>query len=241
MPASTTAASRLTVSGIRKRFGDVHALRDASFEVRAGEVLGLIGPNGAGKSTLMECLAGLIPSDAGEVHSDGRTIPPAARREHLLYLPDGIAPWPDQRAAWILDFACAVYGSAEPVDSDLARVLRLDELRDHQLGTLSKGQRKRVLLGLALLTPQPIVLMDEPFDGLDLRQTRETIALFRRLAESGRSLVVSIHSMSDATRVCDRLVLLSDGRAIAEGTLDELRARAGLPNADLEEVFLALA
>jgi len=85
------------------------------------------------------------------------------------------------------------------------------------------------------------VLMDEPFDGLDLRQTREAIALLKRIAESGRSLLVSLHSMSDATRVCDRLVLMSDGRVPAAGTLQELRARAGLPGADLEEVFLALA
>jgi ABC-type multidrug transport system ATPase subunit len=109
------------------------------------------------------------------------------------------------------------------------------------MGALSKGQRKRVLLALALTAPQPVVLMDEPFDGLDLRQTREAIALFRRVAGEGRSLVLSIHSMTDAARVCDRLVLLSDGRTVAEGTLDELRQRAGIPTADLEEVFLALA
>src|SRR5262249_43958917 len=108
-------------------------------------------------------------------------------------------------------------------------------------GALSKGQRKRVLVALALTAPQPIVLMDEPFDGLDLRQTREAIALLRRVAAGGRSLVVSIHSMTDAVRVCDRLVLLSDGRSIAEGTFDELRQRAGVAAGDLEDVFLALA
>jgi len=124
----------------------------------------------------------------------------------------------------------------------IADVLGLAELRGRRIGTLSKGERKRVLLGLALASPQPVVLMDEPFDGLDLRQTRATIAMFRELAREGRSLVLSIHSMPDAARVCDRLVLLNDGSTIAEGTLPELRERAGLAaGADLEDVFLAIA
>jgi ABC-2 type transport system ATP-binding protein len=82
--------------------------------------------------------------------------------------------------------------------------------------------------------------MDEPFDGLDLRQTRETISLFRSLAHAGRSLVLSIHSMTDASRVCDRLVLLSDGRTIADGSVEELRVKAGIESNSLEDIFLAL-
>jgi ABC-type multidrug transport system ATPase subunit len=219
----------------------VQALREASFEVRHGEVLGLIGPNGAGKSTLLECLAGLLAADGGEVLIDGRAVAPGGRHSQLMYLPDGIIPWPDQPADWILDFANALYGGDGSWRGELADVLGLHELRGRRLGALSKGQRKRVLLALTLLTPQRIVLLDEPFDGLDLRQTREAIVLFRRIAAGGRSLVVSIHSMSDAARICDRLVLLSDGNTIAEGTLAELRIRAGVPDGDLEEVFLALA
>jgi ABC-2 type transport system ATP-binding protein len=108
------------------------------------------------------------------------------------------------------------------------------------MGTLSKGQRKRVLLAAALLTPQPLVLMDEPFDGLDLRQIREVTPLLKAHAGRGRTLLVSLHQLVDAGRVCDRLVLLSGGRLVAQGTLDELRQRVGLPHATLEEIFLAL-
>jgi ABC-type multidrug transport system ATPase subunit len=97
-----------------------------------------------------------------------------------------------------------------------------------------------VLIALALLTPQPLVLLDEPFDGLDLRQVREIGPLFRRVAATGRALLLSIHQLHDAARVCDRLVLLSDGRVVGEGTLDELRARADRPDGDVEDVFLAL-
>ena len=216
------------------------AVDDASFEIRGGEVLGLLGPNGAGKSTVLACLAGLLPADAGVVTRDGATIAPGDRRDTLFYLPDGVAPWPDQHAEWVLDFGRALHGGAEWRGA-LETALGIEPLRHRRLGALSKGQRKRVLLAYALGTPQPAILMDEPFDGLDLRQTRETIALFRRVSDAGRALVLSIHSMSDAARVCDRLVLLSDGRTVAEGTPDELRARAGLAAGDLEDVFLALA
>src|SRR6185295_4515101 len=98
----------------------------------------------------------------------------------------------------------------------IAQSLGINDFGSQRMGELSKGQRKRVLLAMTLVSPQPIVMMDEPFDGLDLRQTRSTIAMFRAIAAAGRSLVISIHSMSDAARVCDRLVLLSDGRTVAE-------------------------
>lgn len=189
----------------------------------------------------MATIANLLPRDAGEVAVDGAER--VGTRHAVLYLPDGITPWESQTADWILAFAESFYGRGGTPDerAEIARVLRLAELTGHPLGTLSKGQRKRLLLALILRAPHPVVLMDEPFDGLDLRQTRETILLFRSLALGGRSLVLSIHSMTDAARVCDRLVLLSDGRTVAEGNLEELRSRAGIASHDLEEIFLALS
>jgi ABC-2 type transport system ATP-binding protein len=112
-----------------------------------------------------------------------------------------------------------------------------------RIGALSKGQRKRALLGIGSMTPQPCWLIDEPFDGLDLRQTREVGATLRRYAQDGRALFLSIHQIADAERVCDRFVLLGAGRVRGIGTLEELRAqRPDLAPAlsTLEEVFLAL-
>jgi ABC-2 type transport system ATP-binding protein len=239
------APPRLAVRALRKRFGAVEAVRDATFDVRPGEVVGLLGPNGAGKSTILECLAGLLPADGGDVEGDGRPLSSAARRDALFFLPDGLTPWADETAGEVLDLAAALWRTPHEARrawaDDAAAALRVDELRDRRVGALSKGQRKRVLVALALLVPRPLLLMDEPFDGLDLRQTREAIALFRRVAAAGRSLLVSVHAMRDAERACDRLVLVSDGRTVAEGAPDELRARAGLPEGDLEDVFLALA
>ena len=108
------------------------------------------------------------------------------------------------------------------------------------IGTLSKGQRKRALLAVGLLTPQPLLLIDEPLDGLDLRQMRDVASALRTHAQRGRTLFLSIHQISDAARFCDRFVLLSSGRVCGEGTIAELSAQASLDSHDLEEVFLAL-
>jgi len=230
----------LTARGISKRFGANAVLEKASFSVREHEVLGLIGPNGAGKTTLFECLAGLIPVDAGEVKIGGRRVPPAHRKQALFYLPDAIRPWPDQSVGWVLEFFAALHGRPESDAAALGEALQLRPFWRARVGSLSKGESKRALLALGLLTPQPLLLLDEPFDGLDFRQAREVMALLRTVPAAGRTLFLSIHQLGDAARVCDRLVLLSRGRVAGEGTLAELRAQAGLSDGGLEEVFLAL-
>jgi ABC-2 type transport system ATP-binding protein len=230
----------LTVRGICKSFQSNAVLQNVSFRVKPAEVLGLIGPNGAGKTTLFECLAGLTPTEAGEVISSGKPLPPHARKQTLFYMPDAIRPWPDQTLGWVVSFFQRTYGRSQSESADLLESLKLGHLSRRRVWMLSKGEAKRLLLALGLLTPQPVLLLDEPFDGLDLRQTREVMALLQAHARSGRTLFVSIHQLTDAARLCDRLVLLSAGRVVGEGTLDELSSVAGLPGSGLEEVFLAL-
>jgi len=224
----------LTVENLTKTFGRKCVLSDVGLTVRAGEVLGLIGPNGAGKTTLLECLAGLLPTNAGSVKHRGR------RKEVLFYIPDAIAPWAEQRVDWVLSFFRKLYAQSHEKLDALIAPLRLEEIKRSRVGTLSKGERKRFLLSLGLLTPHQLLLLDEPFDGLDLRQTRDVMTLLRSETATGRSLLVSIHQLVDAGRVCDRLVLLNNGQTVAEGTIDELRARADLPEGGVEEIFLAL-
>ena len=237
---AATPSPLLSVKGISKRFGPNFALRNAAFSVRESEVLGLIGPNGSGKTTLFECLAGLIPTDSGDVQFRGRALAPAHRKRSLFYLPDGIRPWAAQPVHWLLSFFEALYGQPKGKGAALAAGLKLAALMKSRVGTLSKGEAKRVLLALGLLTPHPLLLLDEPFDGLDFRQTRDVMALLLTVPLSGRTLFVSIHQLVDAGRMCDRLVLLSRGHVVGEGTLPELRARARLSEGGLEEVFLAL-
>jgi ABC-2 type transport system ATP-binding protein len=219
------------VEGLSKRFGGIVALADVGFHVRAGELLGLIGPNGAGKSTLFECLAGVLPCDRGSLRSGGRPVNAPERRSLLFYVPDGIAPWPSQPVRWALDFTIGFLGGRASLREEVIRQLDLGPLLRRPIGALSKGQRKRVLLGIGLLTAQPALLIDEPFEGLDLRQARDVAAAFRTHAARGRTLFLSIHQIGDAARYCDRFVLLSGGRVCGEGTVAELAARAGLGNA----------
>jgi len=229
----------LTVQGLSKHYGARSVLQDVSFSVRQGEVLGLIGPNGAGKTTLFDCLAGLLAADGGTVHFGERGLPAARRKEALFYIPDGITPWAEQRLDWVLRFFADLY-AAKVQPAELLEALKLAGLARARLGTLSKGERKRALLAIGLLTPQPLLLLDEPFDGLDLRQTREVMTLLRTHAAQGRTLLLSVHQLTDAARVCDRLILLSAGSCVGIGTLAELQVQAELPDGSLEEVFLAL-
>ncbi|MEP7010308.1 MAG: ABC transporter ATP-binding protein [Acidobacteriota bacterium] len=240
-------ADLLAVAGLGKSYGRRRVLDAVSFSVRPGEVLGLVGPNGAGKTTLFSCLAGILPTapeDAGRVvDGQGRTLPPGGRRDLLFFLPDGILPWPEQSLDQLLARWRDLWGAPstrEPSLETLLERLDLKRLRGAAAESLSKGERKRFLLALSLLTPQPLLLLDEPFDGLDLRQTRDVAALLKEVAAAGRTLFLSIHQLVDAGRVCDRIVMLADGKVAGVGTLDELRERAGLVQGTLEEVFLVL-
>jgi ABC-2 type transport system ATP-binding protein len=230
----------LTVQGISKWFRPNWVLRDVSFAVKQGEVLGLIGPNGAGKTTLFETLAGLLPADSGAVSFQNQALKASRRKNALFYLPDNIAPWADQSLGWALAFFEKIYQRKDLNGDELAAALKLEPLHKARIHSLSKGERKRALLALGLLTRQPLLLLDEPFDGLDLRQTRDVMKLLKEQAARGRTLMLSIHQLTDAARVCDRLILLSGGKVVGEGNIQELRAQANLQEGELEEIFLAL-
>ena len=174
------------------------------------------------------------------MRAGGRTVDTRVRTSLLYYVPDGIAPWPEQPVRWALDFTIGFLGGRAELREDVVEQLDLQPLLRQAIGTLSKGQRKRVLLGIGLLTPQPALLIDEPFEGLDLRQARDIAMALRAHAARGRTLFLSIHQISDAARFCDRFVLLSGGRVCGEGTVKELAALADRTDENLEEVFLAL-
>jgi ABC-2 type transport system ATP-binding protein len=230
------ATPTLSVRGLTRRYGAVTALAGIDLEVRPHEVLGLIGPNGAGKTTLMACIAGLEVPDQGQV----QTANGVARRDALFYLPDGVCPYPQLRVAALLDLFAAAFGQGADAAARVEAALGLAPVRTKPAWTLSKGYRRRLLLAVALLAPQPLLLLDEPFDGLDLHQVRSVVALLRRLPAEGRTLLLSIHQLKDAERVCDRFALLAEGRLLGVGSLPELRVQAGLTAGGLEEVFLAL-
>jgi len=212
----------ITIANLTAIRGGRRILDDVSFDVRAGEILGVIGPNGAGKTTLFECIAGLQPITSGTID----------RGDGLFYMPDGVKPWPDQTVRWTLEIFAKMYGTQTGVSVPhgvVAQTLLSVSFENQRVSSLSKGETKRLDIALALLTPHPVLFLDEPFDGLDLRQMLATMDLLRSVK---RTLVLSIHQLRDAARICDRLLLLNHGRVIATGTPAEL--------GDIEEAFLAL-
>src|SRR5256714_3360626 len=220
-----SSSALLQVRSLGKRYGHQHALFDISFEARACEVIGLIGPNGAGKTTLLEALAGILPADQGEVLWRGTSLPLRRRREAMFYLPDGLRPWDDQYVARVLEFVADVYRRLRRHVREVVRAVGLGPVLRNRVSALSKGFARRLMLALALLTPQPLLLMDEPFDGFDLRQTQEIMGVLRQVAANGRTLVLAIHQLADAERIADRVVLLADGKLRGIGTIADLRAR----------------
>src|SRR6266700_4266941 len=159
---SDHAPALLQVAGLSKRYGDQRALADISFAVNPGEVLGLIGPNGAGKTTLMEAIGGTLPTDAGHIFWRGLPLPLPRRREFLFYLPDGVRPWEDQYVARVTELFAAIYGRSQAFLAQTIHSLGLAPVLRKRVVELSKGYARRLLLALVLLTPQPLLLMDEP-------------------------------------------------------------------------------
>jgi len=185
-------------------------------------------------------IAGLLPVGSGAVLWRDGALPSDRRRESIFFLPDGLRPWQGQHALQVIELIAAVSGRPALAVANTVRLLGLSPVLRKRVDELSKGFCRRLMLALGLLTPHPLLLMDEPFDGFDLRQTREMMNVLREVAAAGRTLVLAIHQLIDAERVCDRFVLLAGGRLRGTGTLDELRRRTGQVAAGLEDVFLAL-
>ncbi|WP_164940797.1 ABC transporter ATP-binding protein [Bradyrhizobium zhanjiangense] len=235
------SAPLLGVRNLTKRYGsDGTAIDGVTFSAVAGEILGIIGPNGAGKTTLLEAVAGLLPVNSGDVFWRGEPLHVGRRRDVLFYLPDGVRPYQDQSALQVVWFVGSVFRRSEADIKSTIEALGLQPVLRKRVHALSKGYARRLMLTIGLLAPHDLLLMDEPFDGFDLRQTRHVMDLLRDQTARGRTLILSIHQLPDAERVCDRFILLSAGQVRGSGGLAQLRAQTGLPSGSLEDIFLAL-
>jgi ABC-2 type transport system ATP-binding protein len=231
----------LRVENLSKEIGGADILQDINFEIFENEILGLIGPNGAGKTTLMECLASLRPRTSGTFYEGGEAPPDWDPRRLMFYLPNGVAPYAEFYTIDVLQLFGRLY-EVEPYrwERIIVEELALVPVLRKKISTLSKGNLQRLLIALALMSPQPLLALDEPFDGLDLHQTRAMMGILRGLRAQRRTLLLCIHQLTDAERICDRLLLVSNGRLVGMGTLPELRAQAGLSQGNLEDIFLKL-
>ncbi len=177
------------------QYADQAVLSDVAFDTQASEIIGIIGPNGAGKTTLLEVLAGILTAESSDVQWLGRPLPPSSRREAMFYLPDGVRPYQDQPVTRVLSFFADVYRRSADEIADTIESVGLTPVLHKRVHSLSKGYGRRLTLALGLLTPHPLLLMDEPFDGFDLRQTREIVGVLRKEVTKGRTLAFAIHQL----------------------------------------------
>ncbi|GAA4149153.1 ABC transporter ATP-binding protein [Actinomadura keratinilytica] len=217
--------------------GGRQVLHEVAFEVPRGSIVGLLGPSGCGKTTLMRALVGVQVVKSGTVTVLGEPAGRPSLRRRVGYATQRPAVYADLSVAENLRYFASVLGAPRAdVDRVVAEV-GLQDHRDRLVSTLSGGQLGRANLAVALLGAPELLVLDEPTVGLDPVLRRELWTLFRRLADRGATLIVSSHVMDEAGRV-DRLLLMREGRILAEGAPDELRAATGAD--DLEEAFLHL-
>ena len=227
----------MSVAAVRVSRGGREVVRGVTFELRAGEVVGLLGPSGSGKTTLIRALAGVQAHVAGDIDVLGQAAGSADLRARVGYVTQAPSVYPDLTVRENLEYFARILGAPpEAVNVALGRV-RLDAAAEQRVARLSGGQLSRVSLGVALLADPPVLLLDEPTVGLDPVLRRDLWDDFRDLAAGGGALLISSHVMEEATR-CDRLLLLRDGLLLADTTPARLLAETGA--ADAETAFLAL-
>jgi ABC-2 type transport system ATP-binding protein len=235
--------SLIEIDGLTKRFGAFTAVDNVSFQVRRGEVLGFLGPNGAGKSTTMRMLAAFMIPTSGTARilgHDVQTDSVAARRV-LGFLPEGAPTYPEMSVEGFLRFCARIRGFsgselADRVDHALG-LTTLQGVRLQPVETLSKGFKRRVGLAQALLHDPPVLVLDEPTDGLDPNQKHEVRGLIAQMAPD-KAIVISTHILEEVDAVCSRAIIIAGGQVVADATPAELQQRH--PSGRLEEVFRML-
>ena len=239
-------ADAIAIRGMRKRFGKVVAVEDVSIVVPPGEVLGLVGPNGAGKTTLLRCVCGLLRMDAGQVWIAGHDVvaDPISARQALAFIPEVPSPFPFLTPPEHLTFVARAYGLGDGWQSRAERLLRdldLDEKRDAYAFELSKGQKQKIHLAMAMVRDPAALVLDEPLIGIDPKGAHVLKEWVRERARAGAGGIVSSHSLALIEAVCDRVAIMDHARIVAQGTIDDLRRQAAAgKGTSFEEVFLKI-
>ena len=224
-------STMLEIKGLTRQFGQFIAVNNVSFSVESGEVLGFLGPNGAGKSTTMKMVTGFLSPTSGTavVCGDDVTRDSIAVKRHIGYLPEGAPLYEDMTPAGLLGFVANVRGLTgadrrSAIDNAVAK-LQLDEVYNQQIGTLSKGFKRRVGLAQAILHDPDVLILDEPTDGLDPNQKFQVRELIGEMSED-KAIVISTHLLEEVDAVCNRAVVIARGAKVADGTPADFERRS---------------
>ncbi|MDY0067031.1 MAG: ABC transporter ATP-binding protein [Steroidobacteraceae bacterium] len=230
----------IEISHLSKRYGALTAVDDVSFTVRPGEVLGFLGPNGAGKSTTMKMITGFLSPSSGSVRVCGYDIEsaPLEAKACMGYLPEGAPSYAEMTVRAFLEFIAGVRSLRGAVRSarldDVIGRLALESVLEQPIETLSKGFKRRVGLAQALLHDPQVLILDEPTDGLDPNQKHQVRTLINAMAKD-KIIVISTHILEEVDAVCNRAIIIADGRILADDTPQALAARS--PSGTLDDVF----
>jgi ABC-2 type transport system ATP-binding protein len=233
----------LEVNGLRKSFGAFEAVKGVTFSAGKGEVLGFLGPNGAGKTTTMRMITGFLPPSAGTAVVNGHDIATDAveAKRQIGYLPENAPTYDSMTVSDFLLFTADVRGFRGGEKKDMVEKAiekcRLEKVRRQTIDTLSKGYRQRTCFAQAILHDPPILIMDEPTDGLDPNQKHLVREMIRQMAPE-KTIVVSTHILEEVDAVCTRAIIISNGTIVANGTPKSLRDRS--PTGRLDDIFRML-
>jgi ABC-2 type transport system ATP-binding protein len=239
------SVSAVRIEGLTKRFGDIVAVDGLDLEVRRGEFFGLLGPNGAGKSTVIKIISGLLRPTAGSVMVGGHDVElePLPVKAQIGLVPEDLCLYERLTGEEYVLFAGRMYGLAEEDvvfrTRELLDLLEMTQDGGRLIVDYSQGMRKKVALAAALIHSPRVLLLDEPFNGVDVVSSRVIRAILARLVERGVTVFFSSHVLETVERLCDRVAVLRKGKLAALGTLDELRVSFGASElATLEDIFL---
>ncbi len=232
----------ITVDGIHKSFGKVHAVRGVSFTAPDGKITGLLGPNGAGKSTTLRVLYTVLKPDEGSANIDGADVvtDSLAARKKIGALPHGSGLYPNLSARENIAYFANLCGIAKSEVDDrvdnIVKLLEIEDFADRRTKGFSQGQRTKVSLARALVHDPQNVLLDEPTNGLDVMATRSLRRLILKLKDDGRCVLFSSHVMQEVAALCDDICIIANGQVAIDDSIDGIRERTG--EDDLEEAFV---
>lgn len=232
----------LNIEHLTKRYGEKKAVDDLSLRIRPGEIYGFIGPNGAGKTTTLKAIVGILPFDAGTIAIDGMSIvdDPLGCKRIIAYIPDNPDIYDYMTGAQYLNFIADIFGvSQSEREERITRYARLFELTDNlpqPISSYSHGMKQKLVMISAWVHAPKLILMDEPFVGLDPKASHLLKGMMREHCDAGGAIFFSTHVLEVAEKLCDKIAIIKNGRLIKSGTMDEVKG-----DESLEDVFLELA